>query len=232
MKRLHLFLVLFLVGALLPGVPAAQNQAQDQIENQIEEGVFTAAVDEQLASGEYQTQLPKKPELPDIDPPSIPPWVGTFFTIVFWTLFGVIVLFILYQVFRYFQDRISPPQESPEVVRPTPLQPGKGPAPLPSLAEVDAMAKDGRFGDAIHFLLLIAIERLFKRLNKTQPKSKTSREILRDPGLIKAWRENLSVLVDAVEASLFAGKKITAVQYQACRKRFDVLTGAIKELKA
>jgi hypothetical protein len=97
--------------------------------------------------------------------------------------------------------------------------------------EVDpeALARDGRFAEAVHALLLLAQRAVERRRGEPFPRALTSREILRRAKLPGGARDALSSLVLAVEVSLFGGADVGAPDYEACSDRFRSLESALGE---
>lgn len=100
-----------------------------------------------------------------------------------------------------------------------------GPPRRRSLEEVEALAAAGEYGEAVHGLLLLALERLSERTGRRFRPSRTSREILRTGGLDDASRRPLTVLVAAVEQALFATLPLAAADYERCREAYRALAG-------
>ncbi len=100
------------------------------------------------------------------------------------------------------------------------------------LDDAEALARAGRFGAAIHVLLLRTLEELMRKLDRPLPRSKTSREILHEVRLPDEARGALSHLVSAVEVSFFGGAEPGAEDYQVCVERFrrfaDAYTRAVR----
>ncbi len=99
------------------------------------------------------------------------------------------------------------------------------PSPTPAmptipLDEVDRLAAAGRYGEAIHLLLLRTITGLTGSSASLAP-SLTSREILAHVPFRPGARDELAGLVDAVEVSLFGGRAVAPSEYLDCRARFD-----------
>jgi len=87
------------------------------------------------------------------------------------------------------------------------------------VVEARALAAAGRFGEAIHALLLETLEAL-SRASRLAP-SLTSREILARVPLPERAREALGALVLAVELSRFGGARPGEADYRACLERFE-----------
>ena len=87
------------------------------------------------------------------------------------------------------------------------------------------LAAEGRYAEAIHALLLLAIQRHASRLDPPPPESATSREVLRVLPLEGPAREALRELVAEVELSLFGGRAVDEEGYQRCLRSFETLAG-------
>jgi hypothetical protein len=93
--------------------------------------------------------------------------------------------------------------------------------------EVDALAAQGAFGEAIHRLLLLVQERLRSRIEHGFQSSLTSREILRRANLPGEAKTAFAGLVAAVEITLFGQQHANLATYQLCRDNSRrVLTAA------
>ena len=80
------------------------------------------------------------------------------------------------------------------------------------LDQVEALARSGRYTEAVHLLLQRAVDRIGRR--RRLDRSLTSREILASeegPG-----GEPLSILVEAVERSWFGGLALDRAGYEHC----------------
>jgi hypothetical protein len=84
--------------------------------------------------------------------------------------------------------------------------------------EVDALAAQGAFAEAIHRLLLLVQERLRSRLEHGYQTSLTSREILRRAKLPGDAKTAFGGLVAAVEITLFGQQPANLATYQLCRE--------------
>ena len=83
--------------------------------------------------------------------------------------------------------------------------------------EVDQLAAQGAFGEAIHRLLLLVQERLRSRIEHGFQSSLTSREILRRARLAGEAKTAFASLVAAVEITLFGQQAANLATYQLCR---------------
>src|SRR4029079_7048078 len=84
--------------------------------------------------------------------------------------------------------------------------------------EVDALAAQGAFGEAIHRLLLLVQERLRSRIEHGFQSSLTSLEILRRAHLRAEATPACGGLVRAVETTLFGQQVANLATYQLCRE--------------
>jgi hypothetical protein len=89
-------------------------------------------------------------------------------------------------------------------------------APAPELDEIEKLARAGAYAEAIHLMLLRALEALRRRLGTSWAKSLTSREITRQAELGANDRRALKVLVGAVEICRFGGQAANEQVYHAC----------------
>lgn len=87
---------------------------------------------------------------------------------------------------------------------------------VPDLDEIERLARAGAYADAIHLMLLRALESLRRRLGASWPKSLTSREIARRAELPATDRRALKVLVGAVEICRFGGQNANEQIYHTC----------------
>ena len=96
-------------------------------------------------------------------------------------------------------------------------------APLPDLDEIERLARSGAYAEAIHLMLLRALEALRRRLGTSWAKSMTSREITRRSELPASDRGALKMLVGAVEISRFGGQSANEQIYRACLDQYRLI---------
>ena len=96
-------------------------------------------------------------------------------------------------------------------------------APLPDLDEIERLARSGAYAEAIHLMLLRALEALRRRLGTSWTKSMTSREIARRSELPASDRSALKMLVGAVEISRFGGQSANEQIYRACLDQYRLI---------
>lgn len=94
------------------------------------------------------------------------------------------------------------------------------------LGDADELARQGRFDEAIHVLLLRTLQELARRLPERLPSSLTSREILSRVRMPDDARSALSVLVGAVEVSHFGAATPGPDEFHQCRHYFQTFAAA------
>jgi hypothetical protein len=150
----------------------------------------------------------------EASPPDVPAGVGNALFYAILVVLGVLLVAWLASEWRGRRRGAPPP-----VVR------GNAPSAAPPmepvvLDEIDALARAGRYGEAVHLLLLRTIAALPKTTGAV-PRSLTSREILRHVAFRPGAAEAMEGLVDAVEVSLFGGRPVSEPEYVECRARFE-----------
>jgi hypothetical protein len=98
-----------------------------------------------------------------------------------------------------------------------------GSAPEAVAAAADDLARQGRFGEAMHALLLQSLADVRSRLDERFADSLTSREILRSTRLPSQGREPLRDIIARVERTYFGEYAAGPQDYMACRERFAEL---------
>jgi hypothetical protein len=94
------------------------------------------------------------------------------------------------------------------------------------LGNAEVLAGQGRYGEAIHVLLLRTLEELARRVTVRLPRSLTSREILARVSVPDEARVALADLVTAVEVTHFGSHEPSQSDYAACRDRFQRFAAA------
>jgi len=96
------------------------------------------------------------------------------------------------------------------------------------LGDADELARQGRFAEAIHTLLLRTLQELARTSSMRLQASMTSREILSRVPLLGDARVALSGLVTAVELTHFGDDVPGAPDYERCRDQFHVFASAYR----
>lgn len=91
----------------------------------------------------------------------------------------------------------------------------------------DDLARQGRFAEAMHVLLLQSLGDMRRRLDEHFADSLTSREILRASRVSETGRASLRDIIARVERTYFGEYPAGAADYQGCRDSFTQLTQAL-----
>jgi len=171
-----------------------------------------------LERGEYQTELPAAIRPAVLDLPLGP--LEILLRVLFWTALAVMVVLAVAWIVRRLRG-LTPDAEAP-------AGPAEGASDMGrrQLGAAEALAARGRFGEAIHVLLLDTLEAL-SRAARLAP-SLTSREIVARVPLPERARDALSGLVSAVEVSWFGGEDPGETEYRLCLERFHAFLDATR----
>jgi hypothetical protein len=91
----------------------------------------------------------------------------------------------------------------------------------------DELARQGRFVEAMHSLLLQSLADMRQRLDEQFADSLTSREILRSSRLPDNGRASLREIIARVEWTYFGHHPAGPADYEACREKFSELSQAL-----
>jgi hypothetical protein len=167
-----------------------------------------------VRSLDLQTDLPREPDVPS--------WHFRLPAEVFWILLIVGLAALVYSFWDELpiwrlgwrrdwsdgaEDSVALEAEAPERVA----------------AAADDLARQGRFADAMHTLLLQSLADVRRRLDEQFADSLTSREILRSTRLPSQGREPLREIIARVERTYFGEYAAGPQDYMACRERFTEL---------
>lgn len=221
---------------LLAATPLAVPSAGSVAKAQAEADAVETRIERMKASGRYQMELPT-PEPPPPRPPrsSNPIELSDLGQAA---LIIVVVAAVLY-ILASLANRRAPPRKGAVPAKAAATRTG-GPAPeAPSeaaLADAEsratAAAREGRYAEAIHILLLGAIGHLRERDARSTARSLTSREILdrvfgRDGS--PEGRRALAALVAAVEISRFGGRAADFEGFTRCFEAYKALRAAVAQ---
>jgi hypothetical protein len=225
LRRL-LFPALLLAGATVLSAPATAAGAPER----------ARAI---LGDSRYQTRLPQHEAPRDLDEGQTPPAFGgginlppvaapalsagaELTRIVFIVLAVAVVALVLARVVQTMAQRMARGRQSAgsevEVA-------GEEAGPERELDVGDAtrLAAEGRYGEAIHALLLAAIQHFAARARVQVQPSRTSRELARLLPLSGESRAKFYELVMAVERTLFGGAPAGPEDFQRSLERFRSL---------
>ena len=183
--------------------------------------------DLQLERPEWEAE-----KLPPPDPP--PPWLkwlhdllsglSPLFQFLFYGMIAVVVLGFLYFLFgeairvRFGKSGKGKVDEGDDIlidVRPDAAM-ARG-----LLEEADALAKAGKFAEAVHLLLFRSIEDIQTRLEGGVPKSLTAREIGGLQHLPERAKRGLGPIIVIVERSFFGGRPVDAKGWHEARASYE-----------
>lgn len=142
---------------------------------------------------------------------------------VFWTGVAVVAAMIVYAIVMEVMRRFPPAKATLTVPTEIP-KPEFHPAAARAralLEEADRLAAEGRYGEAVRVLLHRSIDDMDQAFPATIMPSMTSREISMLDYLSAQGRATFVKIAQAVEASLFAGRSLTADQFADCRKAYE-----------
>ena len=91
------------------------------------------------------------------------------------------------------------------------------------LEEADALARDGRFAEAIHHLLFRSIEDIAKRSPALVRPALTSRELASADGIPGNARQLFARIAALVERSLFGGRRVGEKDWHSARQAYSDL---------
>ena len=193
----------------------------------------------ELADGRYQRELPtadsprqrrsgtpsRLPKVPGGGGPALEPEADAVFPplagfevlarIVLWALLAAALLLVLLWVVENRQERRRAVAETPPPQPTTEKTPDRATPGDPA-----GLAAEGRYGEAVHALLMAAIALLSRRFRLPLPPTRTSRELLCALPLQGAAREAVAGLVGTVERSWFGAAAIGPEEYAASVERF------------
>jgi hypothetical protein len=191
-----------------------------------------------MRDARYQRQLPARSSSDDLQrAPSRPPALGrmprlslpllglgvTLAQVAFVVLLGAALISLAIWLASEVARRKARTRRAEIGVGDLAASPGDG--STPTADEAARLAGEGRYGEAVHALLLAAIGQLATRARRALQPHLTSRELVRalplGPDSQAAFRD----LVAAVERSLFGGSAVEEEEYESCRERYQRLTG-------
>lgn len=140
-----------------------------------------------------------------------------------WVVLGVAVVLLAAWLFREIaaarasQGRRHPGgEETAEDAEEAPAAPAREDA-------VSALARRGAWDEAVHLLLLAALEAVSRHCGAPLAPSRTSREILAECDLGETAGGALRELVAAVERSFFGGRALGRGDFERCRTAHGIL---------
>jgi hypothetical protein len=163
-----------------------------------------------LSRGEYQTALPDAPASAATRLPLGP--LEVVLRALLWTALAVGAVLAIAWIVRRLRGLV------PDAEVPAPAAAPAADVGRRQLGAAEALAAQGRYGEAIHVLLLDTLDAL-SCAARLAP-SLTSREIVGRVPLPPPARDALSGLVVATEVSWFGGADPGEAEYRLCLERF------------
>ncbi|MFN4224720.1 MAG: DUF4129 domain-containing protein [Hyphomonas sp.] len=187
-----------------------------------------------LRDGDLQFVRPEA-EPVELTPPDPPPsWLraigefldalGPFFQVMFWIAVAAVVAGLLYFIFGEavrlrFSARKTPRHKNEDDVL-VDIRPDAA-AARSLLDDADALAREGRFAEAVHLLLFRSIEDIQARLEGGVPASLTAREIAGLGRLPDRAKRALGPIIEVVERSFFGGRAVDAGGWHHARRSYE-----------
>jgi len=171
----------------------------------------------------------------EFDPPSPPPnWLrglfeflshlGPLLTLIFYVAIAALILGVLYFLFgealriRFGKDGSKADKVGDDVI--PDFRPAESVA-RSLLEEADALARAGKFAEAVHLLLFRSIEDIQTRIEIGVPRSLTAREIGKLGFLPDRARTALSPIIAIVERSFFGGRDVDESGWHTARASYE-----------
>lgn len=238
-----LFLLIFWACLTVCAAPheAAAQTTHDIVENTYEDEVIHSEEDIEKAfravkrNESYQYELaepiPRKP------PSRFGKWIGRileaifsflapFLEIAFWLGVGALAIGALYLIGRaVYETRYALPTKKDKEVEEIPLyQPAEAQARI-LLDEVDKLAAEGRYGEAVHTLLFRSIQDIDRNRPNVVRRSLTAREIGSLSVLTVEARKAFSTIAGVSELTHFGGVRVNKAGFETARAAYADLTG-------
>ena len=156
--------------------------------------------------------------------------LGPLLRIVFWIGVGVLALGAAYLIGRaIYETRFAKIPTKEEVEPGIPLyQPAEAQARI-LLDEVDKLAAEGRYGEAVHTLLFRSIQDIDRNRPNVVRRSLTSREIGKLSVLTSKARTAFSTIAGVSELAHFGGVAVNKNGFETARLAYAELTGQTSE---
>jgi hypothetical protein len=144
--------------------------------------------------------------------------LGMIVKVLFWILVSMLVIWILAYFVRS-RSWVRDAGAASEVKGASSTRAAG--APVVSVDQVEELVHAGRFGEALHLLLLSVFRELFQEAGGTIDPALTSRELIRQLSLKGEQQRALQELAMAVEHFLFGAVAPDRRVYERCRHCYD-----------
>ena len=163
-------------------------------------------------------------DLPMFEPRPPPDWMTNLFAgdapvlrALFWLVVAAVAALVLWRLLRWAADRDWRRRRAAEEES---WRPEEAPARA-LLGEADALAAQGRFGEAAHLLLFRSLEDIEARRPALLRPALTSRDIAALPALPERPRGAFARIAGQVERSLFARRPLAEQDWRECRAAYE-----------
>lgn len=153
-------------------------------------------------------------------------FLAPLLVMIFWIGLGALVLGAVYLIARaIYETRFAKPTQAKKEEVEIPLyQPAEAQARI-LLDEVDKLAAEGRYGEAVHTLLFRSIQDIDRNRPNVVRRSLTSREIGSLSVLTAEARTAFSTIAGVSELAHFGGVSVNKAGFETARKAYAELTG-------
>ena len=176
-----------------------------------------------LADDRFQSELPESGDLDSSF--RLLSWFAGFGSLALTVLALVAVALLVLLVVWWFTEARWRWREESDARKGSDRSDALAEAGLVDLEPPERLAAEGRYDDAIHHLLLIAIQRLCRRAATRPDPARTSRELLRLLPLKSEARAGFAGLVQAVELAYFGGVPAGPEDYRLSMAHFRSALG-------
>ncbi len=171
-------------------------------------------------------------EMAAFEPPEPPAWlawvaelfgaVAPFLMWIFWGGLALGAALVLFFIAREIIRLRFPGRRKPKTIdAPEPEWRPDAQAARTLLADADRLAAEGRFGEAVHLLLIRSIEDIDSRRPRTVKPALTARDIASLEALPPSARPAFRQIAAVVELSLFGGAEVSGERFSACRQAYE-----------
>ncbi len=163
---------------------------------------------------------PEPPESPE--PPSTPNWsLPDLSYLLLAIAIGGFLLLVIYLLMKRTPLPAASTATPPTATRVATIAPTSEPvAPIGPIDDAERLAAAGRYGEAIHVILLRFLGELRHSAQVTMSDASTSREILRSGAVPPTMRGGLATVVGAVELCHFGGRNADEKLFRHCAQAY------------
>jgi len=216
------------------------------------EGAIREAVREVYAAEEYQLEIrpEAQPEPPPVPAPEEtsrsaawpnprsdakpPPGLGGAIQFLLWTTVAVLGVLLAIWISREWAPFWpgGPRTRTRKQAHVARIRPTVAPVADEVKPEFERLAAGGRYGDAVHGILLALQWEIGRRRQSPFAPALTSREILRSVRLVPPAGASFEHIVIRVEGSLYGGEEVDASRYEECAGHYRAVLAGLSEAPA